>query len=101
MYLLAPCLPDHMVSYYVRNVKTSKETWENLKKIFTEAKTLSTTKFHHTTRYDPQQRHPQNNVIFEYFASIDVRVQDKEDGEGFSRRPFIMFRFIEDCHHDN
>ena len=33
MYCLATCVDDHMLGY-IREAKTPKEAWENLKKIF-------------------------------------------------------------------
>ena len=33
MYCLATCVHDHMLSY-IREAKTLKEAWENLRKIF-------------------------------------------------------------------
>ena len=34
LYCLATCVHDHMLSH-IRDAKTPKEAWENLKKIFT------------------------------------------------------------------
>ena len=38
MYFLATCVHDHMLGY-IREAKTSKEAWENLRKIFSANKT--------------------------------------------------------------
>ena len=51
MYYLATCVHDHMLSH-IRDAKTPREVWENLKKIFTE----------NTSTHKLQLRQEWNNI---------------------------------------
>ena len=65
MYCLATCVHDHMLSH-IRDAKTPKEAWENLKKIFAT----------NTTAHKLQLRQELNNIqqkdmsVSDYTAKI-------------------------------
>ena len=73
LYCLATCVHDHMLSH-IRDAKTPKEAWENLKKIFaadTSARKL-------------QLRQELNNIrqkemsVTDYTASININIDEEE-----------------------